>query len=153
MPDHARTDLGVTSEADADSARKLRLREEQLDVSKNKVQTGEVSIHKEVIEEQKTIHVPVTHEEVVIERRAVTDETGAGPIGQDETIRIPVSEERVEVNKNTVVTGEVDVHKREVQETEQVQDTVRREEARIDRTGDARLTDRAADTDPLRRNR
>ncbi|KAA9004846.1 YsnF/AvaK domain-containing protein [Paenibacillus spiritus] len=153
VPDHARTDLGVTSEADADSARKLRLREEQLDVSKNKVQTGEVSIHKEVIEEQKTIHVPVTHEEVVIERRAVTDETGAGPIGQDETIRIPVSEERVEVNKNTVVTGEVDVHKREVQETEQVQDTVRREEARIDRTGDARLTDRAADTDPLRRNR
>ncbi|WP_342424748.1 YsnF/AvaK domain-containing protein [Paenibacillus sp. FSL E2-0178] len=124
---------------DLDEDRKLRLREEQLDVSKNKVQTGEVNVHKEIIEEQKTINVPVTHEEIVIERRAVNNDTTAEPVGADETIRIPVSEEQVEVRKNTVVTGEVEIHKREVQGTEQVQDTVRREEARVDKSGDVKV--------------
>lgn len=124
---------------DMDEQRKLRLREEQLDVSKNKVQTGEVNVRKEIIEEQKTINVPVSHEEIVIERRAVNDDSTAEPIGADETIRIPVSEEQVEVHKNTVVTGEVEIHKREVQGTEQVQDTVRREEARVDKSGEVKV--------------
>ncbi|AIQ27843.1 hypothetical protein P40081_06320 [Paenibacillus sp. FSL P4-0081] len=124
---------------DPDEDRRLRLREEQLDVSKNKVQTGEVNVHKEIIEEQKTINVPVTHEEIVIERRAVNNDTTAEPVGADETIRIPVSEEQVEVRKNTVVTGEVEIHKREVQGTEQVQDTVRREEARVDKSGEVKV--------------
>ncbi|OMD36473.1 hypothetical protein BSK56_32120 [Paenibacillus borealis] len=124
---------------DEDEARKLCLREEQLDVSKNKVQTGEVQVRKEIIEEQKTINVPVTHEEIVIERRSVNNDSTDTPIGKDETIRIPVSEEQVEVRKNTVVTGEVDIHKREVQGTEQVKDTVKREEARVDKTGKVKL--------------
>lgn len=146
-PDYTQ-DVSDTLSADSDMEedRKLRLREEQLNVSKDKVQTGEVSIHKEVVEEQKTINVPVTHEEVVIERRAVHDGSTTEPIGKDETIRIPVSEERVEVNKNTVVTGEVGIGKREVQGTERVQDTVRREEARVDKTGEAKVTgDKTAD--------
>lgn len=114
----------------------MRLREEQLDVSKNKAKVGEVEVHKEVVEEQKTIDVPVSHEEVVIERRAVHDNTTNEPIGKDESIRIPVSEEQVEVNKRNVVTGEVEVHKETVQNTEQVKDTVKREEARISREGE-----------------
>ncbi|QQZ63567.1 YsnF/AvaK domain-containing protein [Paenibacillus sonchi] len=126
-------------ERDHDEARKLRLREEQLDVSKNKVQTGEVNVRKEIVEEQKTINVPVSHEEIVIERRSVNHDSTAEPVGAGETIRIPVSEEQVEVNKNTVVTGEVDVHKREIQETEQVKDTVKREEARVDKTGNVKV--------------
>ncbi|QSF45902.1 YsnF/AvaK domain-containing protein [Paenibacillus tianjinensis] len=122
-----------------DEARRLRLREEQLDVSKNKVQTGEVNVRKEIIEEQKTINVPVSHEEIVIERRSVNNDSSSTPIGADETIRIPVSEEQVDVRKNTVVTGEVDIHKREIQGTEQVKDTVKREEARIDKTGNVKV--------------
>jgi len=53
--------------------RSLRLREERLNVTKERVQAGEVDLHKEVVTEQKTINVPVTREEVVIERHAVTD--------------------------------------------------------------------------------
>nr|WP_310833234.1 YsnF/AvaK domain-containing protein [Paenibacillus typhae] len=122
-----------------EEARRLRLREEQLDVSKNKVQTGEVNVRKEIIEEQKTINVPVSHEEIVIERHSVNHDSSSTPIGADETIRIPVSEEQVDVRKNTVVTGEVDIHKREIQGTEQVKDTVKREEARIDKTGNVKV--------------
>ncbi|MDO3410447.1 YsnF/AvaK domain-containing protein [Saccharibacillus sp. CPCC 101409] len=132
---------------ETDEARKLRLREEQLDVTKNRVQSGEVEIHKDIIEEQKTIDVPVTHEEVVIERRAVNAVPTDEPIGADETIRVPVSEEQVEVNKRSVVTGEVEVHKREVQETQQVSDTVRREEARIEKDGNLSVKEGSLDAD------
>lgn len=120
--------------------RSLRLREERLNVSKERVQSGEVELHKEVVTEQKTINVPVMHEEVVIERHAVTDgRVDTSPIGEGETIRIPVSEEQVNVTKNTVVTGEVAIGKRTVEETQQVTDTVRHEEARIDQEGNVNI--------------
>jgi uncharacterized protein (TIGR02271 family) len=122
--------------------RRLQLRAEQLDVTKNRVQAGEVGLRKEVVTEQQTIDVPVTHEEVYIERRPVSGgQVDTTPIGQDEVIRVPVSEEQVNVTKNTVVTGEVAIGKREVTETQQVRDTVRREEAHIEHTGDARVID------------
>lgn len=122
--------------------RSLKLREEQLNVTKEREQTGEVRLHKEVVTEQKNINVPVTHEEVVIERRAVTGgQVDNTPIGEGETIRVPVSEEQVNVTKNTVATGEVSVGKRNVQETQQVTDTVKHEEARLDRQGNANIQD------------
>ena len=125
--------------------RRLQLRAEQLDVTKNRVQAGEVGLRKEVVTEQQTIDVPVTHEEVYIERRPVTGATAdTTPIGQDEVIRVPVSEEQVNVTKNTVVTGEVAIGKREVTETQQVRDTVRHEEARVEHTGDARVLDNSS---------
>ncbi|GAC1633086.1 MAG: YsnF/AvaK domain-containing protein [Ktedonobacteraceae bacterium] len=139
--DYDRTrDAGYANENDAE--RSLRLREEQLNVNKERVQSGEVSVGKNVIEEQKTINVPVTHEEVYVERRDVTGNVteDATPIGEGESIRVPVSEERVNVSKDTVVTGEVSVGKRAVQENQQVTDTVRREEARLDQTGNPRVS-------------
>ncbi len=131
---------GTTADAqyanETDEQRRLRLREEQLNVSKERVQTGEVGLRKEVVEEQRTVNVPVTHEEVVVERRPVTGgQVDNTPIGQDESIRVPVSEEQVEVTKTPVVTDEVSLGKRAVQENQQVTDTVRREEARLDQSG------------------
>jgi len=128
-------DAGYANETE--QQRVLRLREEQLNVSKQKVQAGEVSLGKNVVSEQKTVNVPVTREEVYVERRDVTSGMAddASPIGEGESIRVPVSEERVNVSKDTVVTGEVSIGKRAVEETQQVTDTVRREEARLDQTG------------------
>jgi uncharacterized protein (TIGR02271 family) len=113
---------------------KLRLRQEELDVSKYSVRTGEVTLHKDIVEEQKTVHVPVTHEQVVIERRAVNEHSDI-PVGEEEVIRIPVSEERVSVGKHTVVTGEVELHKRSIEEVREVNETLRKEEARLDVDG------------------
>ncbi len=118
--------------------RSLKLREERLNVTKERAQTGEVNLRKEVVTEQKTVNVPVTHEEVVIEQHAVTGgQVDNTPIGEGESIRVPVSEEQVNVSKNTVVTGEVAINKRNVQGTQQVSDTVKREEARVEQQGDA----------------
>lgn len=94
-------------------------------------------MHKDIVEEQKTINVPVTHEEVYVERRTVNeDDTGTGAIlDEDETIRVPIMEEKVEVIKRPVVKEELVIGKREVQETEQVKENVKREEVEIETDG------------------
>ena len=53
------------------------------------------------------------------------------PFTEDEMIRIPIIEERLEVTKTPVVVEEVIVGKRKIQETKQVQDIIKKEEARM----------------------
>ncbi|AKN31202.1 hypothetical protein Ccar_10200 [Clostridium carboxidivorans P7] len=129
---------------DKDEGR-LTLHKEELDINKSRVQKGEVELSKEIVEEQKTVDVPVTHEEVVIERRSIDNEASDTPISDEETIRIPVSEEKINVDKHTVITGEVSAHKREVEETEHVDEKLKREEARINTNGDAEIIDKNSD--------
>ncbi|MBO0525875.1 YsnF/AvaK domain-containing protein [Clostridium botulinum] len=124
---------------------RLTLHKEELDINKNHVQKGEVELGKEIIEEQKTVDVPVTHEEVVIERKALDNEASDTHISDEESIRIPVSEEEINVDKHTVVTGEVSAHKREVEDTRHVDETLKREEARINTNGDAEIVDKDTD--------
>lgn len=119
--------------------RKLLLRQEELDIAKNRVQIGQVELSKEIVEEQKEVDVPVTHEEVVIERRAIERHPSDSPIAEEEAIRIPVTEERVEVGKHTVVTGEISAYKREVGETKKVVETLKKEEARVHKDGDPNI--------------
>ncbi len=112
-------------------AQRFELLKEVLQVNKRRVQTGEVTLRKEVITEMQTVQVPVTREELIITRRQVTNaEVATGEIGTSEEIRVPLSEEQVTVEKLPVVSEEVIVGKREVHQTEQVQETVRREELR-----------------------
>ena len=63
---------------DAEHEESIRLHEERLNVDKERVQAGEVNVGKHVVEEEQSVEVPVSHEEVDIERRAVYDETAAG---------------------------------------------------------------------------
>ncbi|WP_053367352.1 YsnF/AvaK domain-containing protein [Bacillus sp. FJAT-27245] len=122
---------------DTEDERTLKLREEQLDVQKERVQTGEVKVHKDVVEERESINVPVSREEVYVERREVDGYNAeAGEIGDDETIRVPIVEEKVEVTKRPVVTEELVIGKKEVQSTERVVENVKREEAHIESEGD-----------------
>lgn len=114
----------------------LRLRKEELDVDKNRVHTGDVTLSKDIVEEHKTVDVPVNHEEVVIERRDINNEPSDSPItSSDETIRIPVSEEHVDVDKHTVVTGEVSAYKRDIEETKHIDETLKKEKAHINTEG------------------
>jgi uncharacterized protein (TIGR02271 family) len=130
----------------------IPLREEQLNVEKQRVQKGEVRVHKEVVTEQQRIDVPVSHEEVVIEHIPASEARPADtPISQGEVIRIPVSEDQVNVTKQTVETGEIDVTKREVQGEQRVSGTVRREEPRIEKSGDVNIR-RDEDVRPGRRD-
>lgn len=133
--DAGNANANTNSNADSTENGKLTLHQEELDINKNKVQTGEVTLSKEIVEENKTVDVPVTREEVVIERKSLNNEASDAQITSGETIRIPVSEEQVQIGKHTVTTGEVSAYKRETQETQTINETLKKEEARIDKNG------------------
>lgn len=122
----------------ADEQRTVQLREEELQARKRSVETGSVHLGKDVVEEERKMDVPVTREEVYVERHPVDRRPADRPISESdtETMRVPVVEEQVEVDKQPVVYEEVGVGKRATQENHQVSDTVRREELRVDNEGD-----------------
>jgi uncharacterized protein (TIGR02271 family) len=137
-PDEAASGRARDRAATTSEAETLRLREEELRARKTPVETGRVQVGKEVVEEQKSFEVPVSREEVTVERHAVERRPSDEPIRdtESETIKVPVREERLEVEKRPVVYEEVGVGKRATEETQQVSETVRREELRIDKEGD-----------------
>jgi uncharacterized protein (TIGR02271 family) len=109
-----------------------------------------VRVRKEVHTEQQTIQVPVSREELVIERVPVEGETVRGTIGSDSEIRVPLSQEQVEVEKRPVVREAVKVGKRSVEETRNVSEQLRHEELTVDKSGAANDVD---DADNLNRKR
>ncbi len=74
------SDKAAAGEVNVGERDKLRLHEERLDVEKERVKTGEVQVHKEVIKDNKTINVPVQREEVVIERNALDERAADGEV-------------------------------------------------------------------------
>jgi uncharacterized protein (TIGR02271 family) len=133
----ARPMSGDASGATTAGDQTLQLREEELKANKMSVETGQVTLAKEVVEERKSVEVPVRREEVYVERRAV-DRPADRPIeaGAQQTIEVPVREEQVELEKQPVVYEEVGVAKQQVVQNQQVTETVRREELRMDKQGD-----------------
>lgn len=119
-----------------DEQRRIALREERLSIDKQRVNAGEVQITKEVVAHQQDVDVPVIREELFVERRPVSETTAdagdIGEIGVGETIRVPLMREQVSVTKRAVVTGEVVVGKREINETERVSETTREEKLRVE---------------------
>ncbi len=105
----------------------ISLTEERLDVSKD-VKEDQVQITKEPMTETKTVEVPVTHEEVSIERRSPSGGEGQvsseGPVTSTQEISIPVKKEEVEVTKTPYVKEEVTVKKKPVTETREVTEEV-----------------------------
>jgi uncharacterized protein (TIGR02271 family) len=135
--DSAATARAGMSQTETEGEQRLKLREEQLRAQKQPVETGEARLRKDVVSEQQMMDVPVTHEEVYVESRPGSGQPSDTPIGESETYRVPVHEEQVTTSKQTVETGEVAIGKQQVQDTQRVTDTVRREEAHIEHSGEA----------------
>lgn len=130
------TDTGFatrdTGHATADVDRDvLERREERLSVDKQAQQAGAVHVGKHVVEERQAVDVPVTREEVSIDRRSV-DRPAGGEAFTEDSIDVPVYEERVEASKEARVVEELEVGKTATTDTQRVEETVRREEFDID---------------------
>lgn len=119
---------------------RVPLAEEEVDVAKVQKSAGEAAVHKRVVEEEKTFTVPVTREEIEVERvPAERAARGSEPARfQDETVRVPLTEEEVEIRKRPVVREELRVHKRPVTDERRVATDVRHEEADVRSDADAR---------------
>lgn len=118
----------------------IPVKEEEIQVKKRPVKTGEVRVRKEVHVEPRTVEVPVTSEEVVIERRPAGRRAAGSNINPaGEEIHIPVSSEQVHIEKRPVVTEEVTVGKRKVSGTRRVSSSVRKEKVRVEKQGNPKV--------------
>jgi uncharacterized protein (TIGR02271 family) len=118
--------LQSTHDKETEESTTVPLIGERVDVSK-RIQESTVTITKEPITETKTIEVPVTHEEISIERRKATGEqtsTEQKPVTSNEEIEIPVKREEIEVTKIPYVKEEVVVKKKPVTETKEITEEI-----------------------------
>ncbi len=162
-------DVPSTVRSRADQGHTLELVEEELQARKRSVQAGVVRIRKQVVTETRTIEVVVRREEIVVERHPVERQTAdrsehaaneplmealaaqSRDLQPGETLRIPVIEEEIVVQTRPMVVEEVIISKRLVQTSQPVTGTVRREQARVQTTGDVQVG-HEADRRPVRVN-
>jgi uncharacterized protein (TIGR02271 family) len=112
--------------------------EERLNVGTETRESGRARLRKYVVTEQETVTVPVSREEVRIEREPITDanrgEALAGPAISEEEHEVVLREERPVVEKEAVPVERVRLDTETVTEQQQVTEEVRKEQ--IDTDGD-----------------
>lgn len=110
------------------------VREEELTVQKQRGEAGRVHLHKDIVEEPQSVDVPVTREQVTVER--MPRQGAAGDVGpdafQERDIEVPVMGEEVTAEKRAKVGEEVHLHKQQVTENQRFSDTVRKEHVNIE---------------------
>jgi uncharacterized protein (TIGR02271 family) len=114
-----------------DDELRVQRTEEELAAGTREVEAGEVRVRKNVRTDRESIEVPTRHEEVSVERVPLSGEASEAEIGEDEVV-VPVTEEEVVVSKRPVIKEEVRIRKDVVEDTEVVEEEVRREEIDID---------------------
>ena len=127
-----------TPEVPKDIETRIPVLAERLEVSKT-VSTTEATVIKEPVVETKTVEVPVTHEELVIERRpAVTDANTLdkkadveGIVESRTEINVPLQREEVRVTKEPFVKEDLIVKKKPVTETRTITEEVRSEKVTV----------------------
>jgi uncharacterized protein (TIGR02271 family) len=117
----------TTYERDTNEER-IPLSEERLDVSKES-QEDQATITKKPVTETKTVEVPLTREEVSIEKRPASGQTEAqSPIQSEEEITIPLKREEAQVSKKPYVKEEAVIKKKAFRDTKEITEDVTSEE-------------------------
>ena len=110
--------------------------EERLRVGTETHETGRARLRKRVVTEHQQVSVPVSREEVRLEREPITDANRRaamdGPDIAEAEHEVTLHEERPVVGKETVPVERVRLEKETVRDTETVGDEVRREEIEFD---------------------
>ncbi|MGW0177815.1 DUF2382 domain-containing protein [Nocardia sp. NPDC003345] len=107
--------------------------EEHLNIGTEDHVVGRARLRKYVVTEEQTITVPVTRQEVHIEREPITDPSAVTPHFGEEVQEVTLHAQRVTVSKESVPVERVRLAVDEVADEETVSDTVRKE--RIDIEG------------------
>ena len=130
-PSSSSANEGLAAARKAEETTTVPLTEERLDASKRE-STREATITKEPVTETKTVEVPVTHEEISVERRPASGSTTAErPVQSKTETKVPLKQEEVEVTKQPYVKEEVSVKKKPVTETRTVSEQVTSEKVNV----------------------
>jgi uncharacterized protein (TIGR02271 family) len=154
--DASRAGISHSRYEQAEGDRIIPVLEEVLQAHKQLVQIGEVVLRKEVITEEKTITVPVSREELVIERLPTSSQPSDQPVQEEktlekapkdgETLKIVLHQEEVRVEKYPVEKEEIFISKQQIEETKHFSDTLKREEIHIERVGNVHIRENDEDT-------
>ena len=132
--DRTRTQGRDTSGPTTDDA--MTRSEERLHVGTERQATGKARLRKYVVTEQVTQTVPVSHEEVRIEREPITDanrgQAMAGGDLTEEEHEVTLTAERPVVEKETVPVERVRLGTETVTEEQRVDESVRKEQIETD---------------------
>lgn len=126
------TDRRAAVDNDDDS---MVLRDEHLQVGTERKASGRVRLRKQSYTTTETVEVPVTREEVVVERESIDPNSAEARVDGDNEVSVTTYEETPVVNK-TVEAEKVSLGKRQVQDTETVTEELTHEDVQID--GDVR---------------
>jgi len=114
----------------------MTLSEERLDVGTRSEEVGRARLRKYVVTENVTESVPVTREEVRLERQPITDANIGnaldGPAISEEEHEVTLHAERAVVDKEAVPVERVRLDKTTVTDQEQVSENLRKEEIEVD---------------------
>ena len=122
---------GQDTDADDDA---VVVRNEELEVGTERRSSGQARLRKRTTTETRTVEVPVTREEIVLEREPVdpdSAEARAADTGPDEVVvetheEVPVVTKKVSAEKVSLDTATV-------QDTETVSETIRHDDVDVDR--------------------
>ena len=99
-----------------------------MDVSKQS-QEDQARITKKPVTETKTVEVPLTREEISIERQPASGQTEAqSPIQSEQEIKIPLKREEAKVSKKPYVKEEAVIKKKAFTDTKEITEDVTSEE-------------------------
>jgi len=132
--EHDRNQEGLSQPgSDLEDEDELRVQrsEEELRAGTREREAGAMKVRKRVRTDREQIEVPTKHEEVTVERVPVEGEATEARIGEDE-VSVPVTEEEVVVDKRAVAKEELRLRKDVVEDTEVVEEDVRREEIEVE---------------------
>ena len=157
MAGTGRTDMAGTGRTDTDMNERgtvghdtsgpttddaMTLSEERLSVGTRSQETGRARLRKYVVTENVTETVPVSHEEVRLEREPITDANVGnamdGPAISEEEHEVVLHAETPVVEKEAVPVERVRLDKTTVTEQTQVSEGVRKEEVELDGDGTER---------------
>ena len=125
--------VGQSGGSDLEDEDELRVQrsEEELRAGTREREAGSMRVRKRVRTDRERIEVPTKHEEVSVERVPVSGEATEAQIGEEE-VSVPVTEEEVVTDKRAVAKEEVRLRKDVVEDTEVVEEDVRREEIDVE---------------------
>ncbi|WP_067971105.1 DUF2382 domain-containing protein [Nocardiopsis trehalosi] len=115
--------------------------EEQAHIGVESRESGHARVRKTVDSEHFEQDVPVTHEELHVERVPLTeqdrDAAAAGRIGEEDETEVTLYAEQAVVAKESVPVEKVRISKEEVTENQHVQGELRKERVEVERDTDA----------------
>lgn len=113
----------------------FQIKEEQLDIVKKWIQTGDVKIHKEIFSEEKSFTIPIQREELVIEKKSIASDTSRDKDSETQIIRIPLNEEQVEFSKHKVILEDISIYKQQIKDIEHIEETLKKEKPKVEISG------------------